>query len=269
MAQVAEAGTALAQQVLSRDLDVLEGELGGVLGLQADLLQRAGLGVALHAVLNDEQGDAGAALLWVGDGDDDGEVCLNTVGDEGLRAVDGEGAVAVVAGQGADASQVGAGLRLGHGDCGDLLTGAQRLEEALLLLVISEALQVWDDQVVDGLDAHDDGAGVRLSELLGQHGVETVVVHSAAAPLLFDLHAQQAHVAGLLEHLAVNVALVVPALHVRADFGLHEATDGLAEHLVLFVEQGAGKVVLHVVLSGSRGMFGERACTVRAVIQNS
>ena len=64
--EVAKALALLAEQVLDRHMDVGEGQLGGVLGVLADLLQVAPALEALHAALDDQQADAAVALGGVG-----------------------------------------------------------------------------------------------------------------------------------------------------------------------------------------------------------
>jgi hypothetical protein len=96
-------------------VDVVEEQLRGVLGLEADLVEVAAALEALHAALDHEQADALVAGVGVGAGHDDHEVGEDAVGDERLRAVE-DVVVALVDGRGADALQVGAGARLGHRD---------------------------------------------------------------------------------------------------------------------------------------------------------
>ena len=63
---VDEAGALLAEQVRLRHLDVVEEQLGGVLGVLADLVEVAAALEALHAALDDEQADALVAGVGVG-----------------------------------------------------------------------------------------------------------------------------------------------------------------------------------------------------------
>ena len=63
LAQVGEALALLAEQVLDGHLDVGEGQLGGVGGLQAELVELAADRVALGLGVDDEEGDAVAAVV--------------------------------------------------------------------------------------------------------------------------------------------------------------------------------------------------------------
>ena len=60
--EVAKALALLAEQVLDRNAHVVEGQLGGVLGVLADLLEVAPALEALRAALDHEQADAAVAL---------------------------------------------------------------------------------------------------------------------------------------------------------------------------------------------------------------
>jgi hypothetical protein len=71
-----------------RDLDVVEEQLGGVLRVLADLLEVAPALETGHAALEHEQADAAMALRRVGLDGDDHEVGVDSVGYEGLGAVE-------------------------------------------------------------------------------------------------------------------------------------------------------------------------------------
>ena len=61
-----------------------------------------------------------------------------------------------------------------------------------------------------------------------------------APPYFSSAHISRiAVLAGLAERLAIDVALLAPALGVRRDLLLHEAAEGVAEHLVVVLEQRA------------------------------
>ncbi len=133
--QVDEAHALLAEQVLGGHLDVGEGQFGGVLGVQADLVEVAAALEALHAALDDQQREALRALVGVGARHDDHQVGVDAVGDEGLGPVE-DVVVALFDRPGLDALQVAAGAGLGHRDRGDELAGAELGQPALLLLLV-------------------------------------------------------------------------------------------------------------------------------------
>ena len=122
--QVDEGAVQLAEQVLLGDADVVEEQLGGVLGLLADLVEVAAALEALRAALDDEQAEPLRAALGCRLRDDDDQVGEDAVGDERLGAVQ-QPVVALVLRGGADALEVGAGAGLGHGDGGDDLAASR------------------------------------------------------------------------------------------------------------------------------------------------
>jgi hypothetical protein len=129
--QVEEAAVLDPAQVLGRDADVVEEQLGGVLSRQPDLLHVAPPREARHVTLDDEQADALRPAAGSGLDDDDDQVGVDAVGDERLGAVE-HPAVAVLARGGLDPLQVAAGARLGSRDGGDQLTAAEPGQPALL-----------------------------------------------------------------------------------------------------------------------------------------
>ena len=68
--------------------------------------------------------------------------------------------------------------------------------------------------------------------LLHQHHAEELV-RPGAAVFLRHAHAQKAVLARLPPHRLVNVALLLPALVMRLDLGLEEASHAVAEGFVL------------------------------------
>ena len=124
-----------AEQVLRRQLDVVEEQLGGVGGIEAELLELAAAAEARRIVgLDHHQRDAFGARARIGLGDDDDQVGVLAVGDEGLRAVE-HIAVAGFLGRGAHALQVGAGAGLAHRDGADEFAGDELGQPAPLLLL--------------------------------------------------------------------------------------------------------------------------------------
>ena len=95
-----------AQQVFRRQLEVLEEQLGGVGGVEAELPELAAAAEARRVVgLHHHQRDALGARARIDLGDHDDEVGVLAVGDEGLRAVE-HVAVARLPGGGAHALEV-------------------------------------------------------------------------------------------------------------------------------------------------------------------
>jgi hypothetical protein len=86
-----EAATLLAEQRVVGHRDVLERDLGGVGGVPAELLQRAGANAV--AGLDDEEGEAAVPGLGAGADGRHVEVGAHAAGDEGLGAVDDPAAV--------------------------------------------------------------------------------------------------------------------------------------------------------------------------------
>ena len=73
--------------------------------------------------------------------------------------------------------------------------------------------------------------------LLADHRVVAEVGRAAAAVLLVELEAEQALRAGLGPDLAVDDAVGLPLVVVRHDLLVEEGADGVAEGLVLVVEE--------------------------------
>ena len=69
------------------------------------------------------------------------------------------------------------------------------------------------------------------------HRIEQV--GAGAAVFLGQRHAQEAVRAGLVPHLAVDVALLFPGLVEGRDLLVHEAAEAVAEGLVVGAEEGA------------------------------
>lgn len=238
MAEVGEALVLLAEEVLDGDLDVDEGQLGGVGGAQAQLVQLAADGVALGLGVHGEQGYAEAAVVLArggGAGADDHLVGVDAAGDEGLGAVeDVVGAVLAQLGGGLHAREVGAGARLGHRDGPHLLAGDELRQVALLLLVGGQHLDVGQgEQHVHAGAAELDA---RARGLLVEDGLELVAVQAGAAELLGHVDAEDAQLAELVVEVARRLARGEPLVVDGDDLGLDEGAEGLPERLVVLVE---------------------------------
>ena len=176
-------------------------------------------------------------------GGDDHQVGKDTVGDVGLGAIQ-QPVISLVLGARLHAGKIGAGVRLGHRDRHDGLAADQAWQEALLLLLGAEVLQVGRDQTAM---QRDEIAAVAVRRvLLDQDLLVAEVLQPEPAVLLVGPHAQVAGVAGLPERLAVHDAGRAPALGVRADLGLEELSRRIAEE----IHFGIYGISLHIKVSG-------------------
>ncbi len=119
--QLREARAFLAEEVLGREVQVVEEQLGGVVGVLADLLDLAAAREALHVALDDDHREALVRVVARADGRGRrGRV--DAIRDKRLAAVD-DPAVAVLDRPGLDAGEVGSGAGLGHGERDDEVAG--------------------------------------------------------------------------------------------------------------------------------------------------
>ncbi|MCO5556213.1 hypothetical protein L7F22_009759 [Adiantum nelumboides] len=266
------------EQVRHRDLDVGEGQLRGVLGVLAELVQVAAALEALHPALEHEQAHALVLLRRVGLHRGDDQVGVDPVGDEGLRAVD-DVVVAVADRRRRHRRQVRADARLGHGDGEDRLAADDARQPALPLLVGTVGEQVGQHDVVVQGQAEAGPCGADTQQLLADDGVEPEVLDPAAAELLGRVDAQEAVRTGGGEQLPRDGAVTFPLRLVRDDLLLDEGAERLPEVLVVgLVERalhGAASprvVVTSAAASGwrrrdgssRRSAWGSRRCVRRA-----
>ncbi len=239
-----------AETVLVGHADVLEEELGRVGLVHADLVELASVDEALHAALDHEQRDALGALGRVGPGGHDDEVGLVAVGDEGLGAVEDPG-VTVADGGRLEGGEVGAAGGLGHRDGADELAARHAGQPALLLLLGAEVDDVGRAHV--GVDA-EAGArrGVEAGHLLGDDGVEAVVVDAGAAELLGDVETEEALLAGLEPDVARDRLALDHLLGAGRERAGDELARRRAHRLVVLVVDVAGHGVLHRACSRVR-----------------
>ena len=206
-----------AEQVLGRQRDILEEQLRGVGGIEAELLELAAAAETRRVGgFHHHQRDALGALLRIGLGDDDDQVGVLAVGDEGLRAVE-QVAVALLHRRGADVLQVGAGAGLAHGDGADHLAAGELGQPALLLLLGAEAQDVGRDD--PGMQRR--AEGVHAGEAVGAVDDRLMGECAArAAVFLGDHGAEQARLPGLGPDLAWKDLVFVPLVDMRREFGL-------------------------------------------------
>src|SRR5215218_7586135 len=114
-----EALVLLAEHVLGWHLDVVERDRRGVGGTLSELVLLLVDRHAVEVAIYDERGHAAVAGLLVGLGVDRVVVGVRAVGDEALRAVD-DVLVTLLDGRRLHAGDVGAGVRLGQAERGEL-----------------------------------------------------------------------------------------------------------------------------------------------------
>jgi hypothetical protein len=136
---------------------------------------------------------------------------------------------------GAQAGHVGAGPGLAHAERGDAVTGDGGAQELFLLLARADVVDDRRGHVRLDQEAHGDARRVVARELLGLDDAHPEVA-AAAAELLAEVRADDAAVAGPLEHLVGEQLRLLPRVGVRSELLLGEVADLLAKELVLFGE---------------------------------
>ena len=226
-----------------------ERELGGVLGVHADLVEVAAALEAGHPPLHHQQADPLMPGGRIGPGGDDHQVAHLPVGDEGLAAVE-QVVIAVADGGGADPLQVAARPGLGHGDRGDELAGAVPRQPPLALLGGGQAAEVVAVDVVVHGEPRPGGAGHR--QFLVEDQVVAVVRVAAATVLLVDLDPEQPGPAGGEPDVPGHHPVPLPLLVVGGDLTGDEGAHHVAERVVL----GGEDVTLHRRAFLRSGMAG-------------
>src|SRR6185503_4725549 len=191
-----EAPALLAQEVLSRHAHGLEGQLGGVGGAHAHLVELAAHRESGRGALHQEHGDALVALLLlpgIETRSDEVEVGHGAVGDEHLGAVQ-HVVVAVAHRAGLDGRHVRAAARLGDGDGAEVPALADAGEILFLQRLAPRPVQMWRRHIVLHAHRHGQRARARARHLLVEHrGGEEV--RAGATVLLVVLHAEEAQLA--------------------------------------------------------------------------
>ena len=161
---------------------------------------------------------------------------MPAIGDKGLAAVEQVAAVRLLDRGGLDALQVRAGCRLAHGNRAHHLATGQlgQVPGFLLGRTVVQDVRRHDFAVQPEADTGEAAAG-QLLHL--DHRIQ--LVRLGAAVFLRHGHAQKAVLAGLVPHLAGDIALLFPVCMKRGDFLFHEAAEAVAERFVVRGEQGA------------------------------
>ena len=231
--QVNEALARLAQHIGLGHLDVVEEELGGILGLEAHLAQVAPALETFHAPLHQEQGHVMGIVLGVGLRRDNDQVGVDAVGNVGLGALEHPVVVGLHRG-GAHAREVAAGVGLGHGNRQDGLAAHTPGQEALTLFLATEAGEVGANQatVQGGVPVTDPG----VSGLLHDDLLEAEIAVAHAPEALLGPDHEEALLPRLAEGLAIDDPCLAPAFHVRHNLRRQELAIGISEQLLFFGE---------------------------------
>ncbi len=179
-------------------LDVVERDRRGVGGALPELVLLLVDRDAVPLALDDERADALVARVLVGLRVDGVVVGVAAVGDEALRAVE-DVLVTLLDGGRAHARDVGAGVRLGQAERGELELLGQHPEVLLLGLLGAAEDDRRGGQAVAG-QARADARTAPAELLLDQAARQEV--EARAAVLLGDVGVHQAHFPGLLEDVA-------------------------------------------------------------------
>ncbi len=229
-----------AEQARCRQLHVLEEQFGGVGGIHAELLELAAAPEALRIVgLDHEQRDALGAGLRIGLGDDDDQIGVLAVGDEGLGAVE-HVAVAGFLRRRAHALQIGAGAGLGHGDGADHLAGRELRQPALLLIFGAVVKNVGRDD--PGMQRRAEGIETGERKFAIDH---RLMREASARAAIFLRHrcAEQAGRAGLGPDIAIVHAGFVPAVEMGNELVGDEAPRLLFEQDKVFAHPGRAREI--------------------------
>jgi len=127
----------IAKPVFGGQLQVLEGKLHRIRSVLAHFLFDARNGIARRVCRHDEAADPSLARARIGDRENDRDVAVLAGGDELLDPIENV-SVARRGRLGAQASGIGASLRLAEAECPEQLAASHGPEETLLLFVGAE-----------------------------------------------------------------------------------------------------------------------------------
>src|SRR3984893_14134739 len=133
----------LAQHVFFRHFAILEDKFARRRPAHAELVELLSQMKAYKTALDQKSRDAMRAGIWIGLGIDDEGRGVGAVGDPHFCAVQ-DVALAVFVRAKAHRDDVGAGIRLRHGERADMLAGYQVRQIAALLVVIAVAADLID-----------------------------------------------------------------------------------------------------------------------------
>ena len=166
--------------------------------------------------------------------EDDVEASVGAVGDPGFGAVEAV-VVAAADGGGLDAGGVGAGGRLGETEGAENFPGGEAAEIAGFLGFVAK---VEDRDLRGGIgDAKGGGHGGMDAGDFFEHEDVGDGIETGAAPFFWHEHAAAAESTEFLDGFEGKVVGALPIFDVRADLGVHEVADGVADE-ELVVREG-------------------------------
>jgi hypothetical protein len=239
---MADAGEALvelllaAEEAAAGDAAVVEVDVGGVRGPDAELLDLGALGAAGGVRRDDEGGVAAGAEFAVDGGDHDVDVGDAAVGRPGLLAVEHPFVGRfVVLGGGADAGDVGTGVGLGGAERGDLdvILGAVALGDPFADLFGRALAEDGGDGEARALDGHAE-AGVTPEQFLVDD--RQAEAGRVGEELCGALEAVETDLGGLLDDLPGEFLALVPFVGGGAHHVLGEAVYPLLDVLLVLVQ---------------------------------
>ena len=238
--QMDETAAFLPEQIVPGHAAILEEQFGGVGRMLADLVEIApALEPGGPGIDQDQAGPLGA-LAGIGLGDHDHAIGVLAVGDVSLGAVD-HPVVAFERGGGADALQIAARARLGHGDGGDHVARDHAGEIFGALLVGPQPLEIIGGDVVLQRET---GRAAEIGQFLGDHAVEAEIEPQPAV-FLGDGGAQHPRLAQRLPRLAPDDALFLVAIEIGCHVFGEDLADGAAEGFVVVAIGGAAGGIEH------------------------
>ncbi len=232
--RVVEALVDVAQALRVGDAHVLEGQLDGVAGATAVLLELLARAEAGRALIDDERGDAALRRhVLVGARQHHAEAADRALRDEHLGAVE-DPVIAVAHAGGLHRRAVGTRTRLGERPRREPLAGGRLRQVLLLLRVVAEGEDVAGTEAVVAGDGERERS-VDARALLDADRVRERV-HAGAAVLLRDADPEQPELGEPGDDLRREAFLRVPAAGVGPHLALAEVAHALAQDAVLLVE---------------------------------
>ena len=221
------------EHVRVRHLALLEHQFRRGRAAHAELVEFLGRAETLHALLDEEGGDAARPGGGIGLGIDDERVGFGAVGDPHLAAVQ-DVAVALAFGPRRHRDDVRARARLAHGERADMLARDELRQIAPLLRRRAVAADLVDAQVrVRAVRESDRGRAA--AHLLHRHDMREIA-HAGAAQFLLDGDAEQADGAELRPKIARERVVAVDRCGARRDLGVGEVAHAVAQHVDLGAE---------------------------------